>query len=254
MKKLLFLFLAAMPVITLAEETNGSLLNEDVVWTMGYFSPYQAGQVSYIEFKLEGDSLIGDITYKRKYFRKLKQDEKEPQVWTASDCFVGQDRDRFFYYDKTFHKESQLLMDFSATVGDVIPYVIEETPINLRVENVSDTVFATSTDKQKRICIYVKDMARDLTDVWIEGIGSIKYGIESLSMAFVTGSIPLLVKCTKGDVVLYNHPDAPVITNIRWPSVQNREADSATFNLQGRRLNGQPQHGIYIKDRKKYVK
>lgn len=44
------------------------------------------------------------------------------------------------------------------------------------------------------------------------------------------------------------------LSAVRNITTATDEASSRIYNLQGHRLNGQPQHGIFIKDKKKYMK
>ena len=253
MNRVIFLLFATLPLIALAEGESGSLLNEDKVWTMGYFSPYQEGKVDYIEYKFEGDIVIGDVTYKRQYTRVLKQGEGVPQDWKPTDYYVGQDKGKIYCYNKTSQEEPLLLMDFSATVREIIPYIIDGMPSYLKVENVSDTIFVNSKDKQCRKCIYIRDIEHDVSDVWIDGIGSLEYGMEPYFIYRLTGSFPKLLKCTEGDNILYEHSDAAIITSVCLPSIRDRVADSVIYDLQGRRISSLPQKGVYIQNGKKIV-
>ena len=245
--------MSALPFTAHAEGESGSLLNGQKVWTMGFFSPYQEGEVDMIEYRLDGDTIIGNVTYMRQYQRELKKDEGTPQEWKATGCFIGQTGSRIFYYQKGNQEDPQLLMDFSVTAGDVIPYNLEGMPSYLMVENVSDTILISSTDRQSRKCIYVKDIEYNVNDVWIENIGSLEFGIEAYFMNRLSGSIPRLLRCTDGGTVLYEHPDAAVILSISHPLVQNWSSDFVTYDLQGRRLESQPEKGIYIQNGKKVM-
>ena len=249
MKRFLILFIImAFPFTMHAENEQGYLPKPGVVWTMGYFSPYIKGEVSFIESKLEGDTLIGDIVFKKQYERVLIQSEENTSDWKATDCFVGQDKGKVYFYDKTYYKEPLLLMDFSATIGEIIPYNSGGMSRSLIVINVTDTVFACSTDKQARKCVYVKDVDSSVSDVWIEGVGSLKYGIEPFFMEPITGGVPLLIKCSNGDIVMYENPSP---TDINHPVVQNKNV--TTFNLQGQRVESVPRKGVYIQNGKKVV-
>ena len=250
MKRALFLILIiAFPSITLAEDEHENLLNSDIIWVIGYFSPYDE-HVSYIESKLGGDTLIGNIVFKKRFEKVLNQGEERVQEWKATDYFVGQNGGEVYYYDKSSNKEPQLLMDFSAKSGTIIPYIFGGMPSILRIENVSDTVFICSTDKQTRRCIYVRGIETNESDIWVEGIGSIKYGIESFFLEPITGGIPILVKCYKGDIIMYENPFP---TNSNHPINQNRVKYFTLYNLQGQRVESALRKGVYIQNGKKVV-
>ena len=230
-----------------------SLLSEDRVWTMSYSSIYQKDQVSCIESKLEGDTIIGNISFKRKYNREWKQNEGGSREWKATDYYVGQIGGKVYYYYKALYEEPQLLLDFSAKVGDDIPYNVDGRPGSLNVVNVSDTVLTSSTDQRLMRSVYVRDVESGVSDVWIEGIGSLEYGIEPYFMNRITGTIPKLLKCAEGDNVLYEHPDAAIITSVSSPSVQYEVSNSAIYNLQGQRLSTPPAKGLYIQNGRKIM-
>lgn len=254
MKKILLLgfLLAVMPGFAQSSnlEKTVSVLDEDLVWTMAFYSPYQEDNVSYIELKLDGEILIEGIVYKEIFQREFNQNEI-PQNWKTTECKLGQDRGMIYYCD--VFQEPKLLMDFSALEGDSIPYYLGGMATYLRVENVTDTVFVYSSDKQTRKCVYVKDIGSDENDVWVEGIGSLKYGIEPFFMEPITGGVPLLIRCTKNNEILYEHPNATIILDVSSPYIQDIVSFSATYDLQGRRLTGKPAKGLYIQNGRKMI-
>lgn len=85
-----------------------------------------------------------------------------------------QDKNKIYCYDCSVGKES-LIMDFGLEVGDIFTLY---DGLNVVVEQCSDTL-VTHNDVQI-LCkkIHVRGLEQsDFTDVWIEGIGSLKYGI-----------------------------------------------------------------------------
>lgn len=255
------LLMALVPVLTSAQNTfmvsenEGkeceSLLSGARVWIMGYSSIYQIGRVSYVESKLSGDTIIGNVSFKRKYNREWKQDRASDSEWEATNYYVGQTGGKVYYYDAMESQgEPQLLMDFSVKKGEAIPYLLEHRLSYLTVVNVSDTVFTDSDDHRLR-CIYVTDNENSVSDAWIEGVGSIEYGIEPYFMNRITGGIPKLLRCTEGDNVLYEHPDGAIIVGMSCPPAKQNAQDSAIYDLQGRRLAAKPEKGIYIQNGRK---
>ena len=206
MKRTLLFIACVLASITMQVHAEGeyeSLLSEGKTWTMSYRSPYQEGKVNYVESKLEGDTIIGDVTFKRKYDREWKQGDATPQEWKATDYYVGEDGGKVYYYYKVLNDEPQLLMDFSAKVDDVIPVQIEGTPSGIKVVSVDNTILGSSTDQTRRRCLDVRDTWHNRSDTWIEGIGSMTFGIENYFMNMLTGGIPKFIKCQYNGQTLY---------------------------------------------------
>ena len=238
MKRTLLFIACVLTSITMQAHAEGeyeSLLSEGKTWTMSYRSPYQEGKVSYVESKLEGDTIIGNVTFKRKYDRDWKQGDATPHEWKATDYYVGEDGGKVYYYFKALNDEPQLLMDFSAQVDDVIPVQIEGMPSSIKVVNVNNTIFGSSTDQTLRRCLDVKDTWHDRSDTWIEGIGSMAFGIENYFMNMLTGGIPMLIKCQYNGQTLYED-DAQEEQNDYIPFLEEgkilRVVSSASSNIQ----------------------
>lgn len=103
-------------------------------------------------------------------------------------------------------------MDFSLHVGD--EYRLDDYSHTYIVTAVSDTILENSFDRKPRRCIHLSltlngeiisgDYYRD---VWIEGIGSVKYGLMGMHGNMPGGSC-LLMKCTQQESVIYQYDDA----------------------------------------------
>lgn len=174
-----------------------------------------------------------------------------------SDCFVGEKDGKLYFCDKNNTSEPTLFMDFSLTKGSCIDFKYsenkeweeeeeEENAIHLEVTAVGDTVLAGSSDQRSRRCLHVSYNNSE-SDVWVEGIGSLKYGI-SFPFGFrAIGGIPSLYVCRDGEAVLYKLPESPQIINNLIP-IASQVAGSTLFDLQGRRLREVPKRGVYIRN------
>lgn len=205
----------------------GSLLSGDFQWTMRYDIVSPAGGVYYEEIKLHDGKSINQ----NEYAYPWRQDG-----------------------GKVYRTGKGLIMDFSAKVGDVVK--INELDadgtmaLSYKVEAISDTVFASSTDKKRRRCLHVRNVHYQLgTDIWVEGIGSLTYGVGG-DRTYYGGAWSQLMECRRGDEILYRHEDYVTSVNSVRTSVNPA---SGIFDLQGRRLTQKPTKGMYIQNGKKVV-
>ena len=245
------------PLVLKEKEDYESLLSESKVWTMAYkaaVNPEEYGDVYYLkETKLVGDTIINDIQFKQKYCREWKLGEEIPTEWTATDHYLGQDGGKVFLYSDR-NKMMVEDMDMSLNVGDerLCYYQFDddkEMPFRFVATAVSDTIL-NNTDRQvPRKCIHVllpedQTNAQD-SDIWIDGIGSVRLGLDGMGMIQATGAIPKLYKVTDGDAVIYQSTLPPSWANGITTVRKKRTPDNAINDLQGRRLSSL-QKGINI--------
>ena len=252
----LFCFIPA-----LAQERYESLLSESKVWTMMIkpsVNPEEYGDLRYInEIRLDGDTIINEMHFMQKYERQCKQGEEMPTEWSATKEYLGQDGSKVYLYSSITDKMI-LDMDFSLKDDDILECYDLSSNSDLLYNNVvtavSDTVFDCSTDKVHCKCVYVHVDGWSLdhplfTDVWVEGIGSLNYGISGVWRTMSVGAYVKMIKCTDGDTVTYQN-DIPL--GIRTMS-SHKPDSSAIYNLQGREVLSLPNKGIYIQNGKKVI-
>lgn len=253
---LLLIFVSAM-----AQEEYESLLTESKVWTMmekPSVNPEVYGDLRYIiETKLVGDTIINGIHFMRKYERKCKQGEEMPATWTATNNYLGQDGSKIYQYDNW--QGVILDMDLSLNVGDKFSYYdsYDDDDDNhyvlfeFIVTEVSDTILNISTDQVRRRCMYVQvEDIPSITDVWIEGIGSMKKGISGVYLTLAAGAFVNMTECVDGNTVLYQSESLLGIQDVRS---YKSEGNSIIYDLLGRRLSEKPQKGLYIQNGKKAI-
>lgn len=246
---------------TLAQEDYESLLSESKVWTMMIkpnVNPEKYGDLRYInETKLIGDTVINGIHFMQKYERQCKQGEEMPTEWSATQEYLGYDGSKVYLYSSITDKMI-LDMDFSLIDGDILGcydlFSYSDLLYNNVVTAVSDTVLDCSTDKVRRKCVYVHEEGRPLdnplfTDVWIEGIGSLNYGISGVWRNMAVGAYEYMIKCTDRDAVIYQN-DIPlgIQTKLLYKTDSN-----VIYNLQGRQIFSLPSKGIYVQNGKKII-
>lgn len=256
MKKLLFLLLAAFPIATIAQEKPyDSILDEEKVWTvkieaLGPNDTY----VSYVEYKLMDKTSIDGISYRQLFTRYKGEDEDEWSEWENDGYFgEGNDGKVFYYMDYGYDIDNCVTMDFSLQVGGVFqPY--EEHGSSYVVTAVSDTILENSFDRKPRKCIHLSKTLNGeiLTedyhrDVWIEGIGSVKYGLMGMREETASGS-HLLMKCTQQGNVIYQYDNTTSVQGIKQQPMDK----APTYNLAGQRVNASYK-GIVIRNGKKMI-
>lgn len=240
-------------------ETYKPIFQEGLTWKMEYqkdSSPESRCET----LVLINSTLIDDIPYKRVYTQE-KAGDSDDYIWTPQEYWIGEKDGRVYYYRSGWHDHYTPIMDFSLSVGDslVVTYVLpDDFERNIhelqtyRVVAVSDTVIDSSTDKCPRRCVYVEGKYGDEKDCWVEGIGSLKYGINVIKIQGSSDTSQSLLSCTRGDELLYYRSQE--VNEIRNHSaVFKSDSARSLFDLQGRQLQGKPQRGVYIHDGRKVV-
>ena len=241
-------------------ETYKPIFQEGLTWKMEYqkdSSPESRCKT----LVLINSTLIDDIPYKRVYTQE-KAGDSDDYIWTPQEYWIGEKDGRVYYYRSGWHDHYTPIMDFSLSVGDslVVTYVLpDDFERNIhelqtyRVVAVSDTVIDSSTDKCPRRCVYVEGKYGDEKDCWVEGIGSLKYGINVMKIQGSSDTSQSLLSCTRGAELLYYRSQE--VNEISNHSVVTK-SDSAKgflFDLQGRQLQSKPERGVYIQDGRKVV-
>ena len=199
-KYVLILLMSVCCIIVYAQKEYESVLEGGKVWKMEYkvSIPSDSGeQYRYENIVLQGDTIIDGIPFK-----------------STGSYWIGQKDGVVYEYDKNSNLGQKFpIMDFTLNVGDEL--VIYEKDYDdegdsvetweterFKVVAVSDTIIASSTDKRLRHCVYVEGSYGNRQDCWVEGIGSLTYGILGDRIYWV-GSSKRLFQCTQADEVLY---------------------------------------------------
>ena len=257
MKHLFVLLLAANPIATIAQEKSyDSLLDEERIWTIKSTSPSPERWVDFIEYKLMEETSIDSIFYKKLFcrYKWSYTDDWSEWEWLFNKAYIGEDNDGkvYYYLDHGNYITNDVTMDFSLQVGDVFDLNEEDEPPYV-VTAVSDTILENSFDRKPRRCIHLsrnfygeiiyEDWA---SDIWIEGIGSVKKGVMGTNAS--SGAIQQLTKCTQQGNVIYQYDDATSVQGIIQRPIDNTHI----YNLAGQRVYA-TYKGIIIKNGKKFV-
>ena len=244
-------------------EAYKSILQEGLTWKMEYQKD-SSTESSDETLVLINSTLIDDIPFKNVYTRE-KADGSDEYIWMPQESYWIGEKDGRVYRSSSngWHTHWTPIMDFSLSVGDslVVTYVLpydEEGRIHelqtYRVVAVSDTVIDSSTDKLPRHCVYVEGKYGNEKDCWVEGIGSLKYGINVHGGNEYSGTSQILLSCTRGDEQLYIRNQGTNETeNLSVEPKSNFAKDTPIYDLQGRQLQGKPRRGIYFQNGRKVV-
>ena len=239
-------------------EAYKSILQEGLTWKMEYQKD-SSTESSDETLVLINSTLIDDIPFKNVYTRE-KADGSDEYIWMPQESYWIGEKDGRVYRSSSngWHTHWTPIMDFSLSVGDslVVTYVLpydEEGRIHelqtYRVVAVSDTVIDSSTDKLPRHCVYVEGKYGNEKDCWVEGIGSLKYGINVRGGNEYSGTSQVLLSCTRGDEQLYiRNQGTNEIEDLSVEPKSNFAKDTPIFDLQGRRLQSKPERGVYIQN------
>ncbi len=214
--------------LCLGTQLMAQTISPDKQWTMRFrpsISPEYGDVYNCIDYSLRSDTVIDGEKYWRCYERNYWDGEKAPEQWKATSCYFRQEGEKVLL--KVGNMAPLAVIDYSLQAGDTFCLNLDyyDGCRKYVVTAVSDTVFEYSADKSVRRVLYLKDGNQSgMTDIWIEGIGSICYGIEGLWRAEMAGSAPSLEECkssTEGmlfqrSAFLPNSYDPFVKPNKRW--------------------------------------
>ena len=193
----------------------------------------------------DGDTLINGVSWK-----KIYQKRAVPIYEKAMREENGR------VYELRPGGEERMLFDFSLNVGDV--YEPAGEPSRMMTVIAIDTVMVDSVQARRRLLLMqqVNGVASDLT-TWTEGIGS-ECGIDL--PAYWSDMDWRVVEQTNSSNYYYLQflgckdfgSDTDGVKAILRPSSLTFHPQRC-FDLQGRRVQGQPRPGLYIRDGRKQV-
>jgi hypothetical protein len=165
-------------------------------WSVLYGEYYPVNTYERTEyFKIEGDSTINEINYKKVY------NSRYPLYnWYFDDCFIREDTQRVYLLDE--YNQEKIIYDFSLDVGDTIRlqnmFNQENDWIVYEIDSIEiEGIF------RKQIHLGLDGYCCD--DKWIEGIGSI-LGLTTSGNIVYDFATQLL--CAKRDSqIIYSNPD-----------------------------------------------
>lgn len=245
----------------MTSNTYRPLIEEGKTWIVD--NDVAGGNTYHIfaEFSISEGPIAGGVQFWSVSQLQRQNGEIFRESEVVRDYYVGEKDGRLYFWNGSEQQEPVLFMDFSLTAGnsiDIENVKLDEHSVRMEVAAVSDTVLSGYAEHSRR-CLHVSYLTEDTPgnwvevkrDVWIEGIGSLKYGIMFPYYFGTAGAIPSLWECRLGETILYTASDYP--DGISSQSLANCHS-SQIFDLQGRRLREAPKRGVYVRDGKKVAK
>ena len=229
---LLFLLLSltgARVNATTQEGEHVPFLEEGKVWKFLYHNPN--GNAYDVSLTVKGDTVIGENTYK-----------KIVDMATGSCDFVMRE-DESRVYCKYPKRNEYIVYDFGLNVGD-----------SFVSQNANATVFAVDTIVVNGHAFRALDVRNEDDNMrpnwWVEGIGCMNYLTSSFPLP---GGYFTFLQCQLDEEILFSQTEFRTL-GVPSVTIENHESSASTiFDLQGRRLTGQPTKGVYIQDGRKVL-
>ena len=219
-------------------------------WIFNLLSPNEQDGIPILEreITLWGDTLINSIRYMREYIRQSGPGEDMLEEWLPTDKYISQEEGIITEFSASTEK-TILLMNFNVIVGETVE--IGSSNSICEVVAISDTILDHGImPPAYRRCVYVKESGHpEKSDIWIEGIGSLKYGIMNPS-GYEDVYAAKLKGCKDGLLYLWRDTWVTCINRI----ISNKKnMNLFIYDFYGRRLSSIPCKGLYIQSGKKVI-
>ena len=205
--------------------------------------PYDVIQVVTKDiYTLSGDTIIGGVLYYKMY---CQEGDKEPRY----DCALREEGQSVYCYNSD---KDILLVEFN-------PIRFNELVGSEYLTEMVDSVDQVMVNDR----LFIRHHYREIMDPLIvhrvvEGVGSERNGIFGLHLKILlNGDLRYFEACYEDGKCIFTVGDfqkSGINTNIKSAIIKQRQVSNTLFDLQGRRLNAEPKHGVYIKNGKKVVK
>lgn len=216
MKKLSMVLMVLMPLFALPVCANTlnplPLLSEGKKWICEWSMAAGNNIFEYPEYNISYSHSVNDIPFWDISEYRQYADDKTSSNRFLPNCFIGEKGGKLYFWDGNEEHTPAMFMDFALDPGCCLDFerYVGDKPCNVRlmVTAVSDTIFADSDDLQTRRCLHVSyesELLGDEKDVWVEGIGSLKYGITFPYYFGTTGAVMSLRECRNNDIILYKN-------------------------------------------------
>jgi hypothetical protein len=243
---ILLLLLSACFGRLFAEEAYRPMLEEGKQWSCYLGNSFREYRYN---FYIKGDTIVDE----EKCF-KMYADFTDMQtgnlISTSSGAYLEKDRRVYL----VTHQRKELLCDFNLKVGDKKPGT------NQQVIAI-DSIYVQGVIYRRFHLTEPGEFEGEVEEgYWVEGIGSSRGLLDTAPSWAATGGMHKLMACYENGVCIFTSEDfkaAPITSCIKEasrPAITNSQRSSSTFDLQGRRINGEPKHGLYIRDGKKVIK
>ena len=190
---------------------------------------------------VDGDTLVGDIRYKKLYKQEIPRWEGGEKSLEVGYCRQNGNK---------YYQNGKLMFDFGLT-GQYDTFVVDsQAGLFADVSQIGDTILADGKSRKYQTMCWWKGYEGEgidlsASDIWVEGIGSLTMGIYDNIFGKPNQSIELQ-NCIYKGTYLYKKEDTHIAPT------QQVEPLTPYYDLQGRPVVN-PMRGIYIKDGKKVI-
>ena len=238
MKIFLFSILAFLPCVISAQDNYLPLVEKGKHWTYDNFMPFAPEYKYNYYYELKGDTLIAE----KICFKMYSENRNNNNAVKYEGALYEENKKVYCFFSGK--DEAELLYDFGCYIGDIL-YVKNE---HLVVEDIYTEDNDGVTIKKYKLQPTSWNENDHNKVFWIEGVGAM---LDFFVMLPLSGNYSRLNACELNGEILYQTVDPTSIDDIEY--IDNFKKDTNLYDLQGRRLNGQPTKGIYIKNGKKHV-
>ena len=147
------------------------------------------------------------------------------------------------------HQGSEdIIYDFSLTQGEVMPKEYHGVPATI-----SSIDYVNAQDRLFRR--FHLSFTNAIDPVWVEGVGHPSGPCRVYGLEVNDGKTYQLLSCHEDGECIFTKDDFwnTAVINAIDDEYIRQPAPSAVYDLQGRRVKGQPTHGIYIQQGRKHV-
>ena len=195
-------------------------------------------------FTEESDTLVGDVHYMR-LFKDNDGSQETSGLFREVDGVVyryyPEHEKEYVFYDFTMESTGSVVISWQGKTWD---YLCEVTEASMQT--------LLDGSQARRIEMKLTDPSYDETyseiNVWIEGIGNLLHPLLNVGNMWDGAPIYTVLSVTRGNDVLYRNTPTGISG-----TCATKDAESPTYDLQGRKIQGKPSRGIYIIGGKKRV-
>lgn len=272
MKRLfIFLFLIAFFFQMNAQNNYRPFVEEGKTWNYIIYTnktkyDEETGKKIYVEFParliMKGDTIVDGTEYK-KVIHESEEDWLDWEEEESKNLYAVVREEgkkvylRYFYDYGSPPSREVLIYDFGLNIGDSFAEDFHGTGYDL----FSTKLKLESIEEKdgKRIFFFSTNDSYNPKRQWMEGAGG-RYGLgleevfENPTCIDCTLYFPTLVSCALGDEVLCSFDkEGNVVLGVEEVKADVNK-DKFVYDLQGRRLNAEPERGVYIKNGKKIAR
>ena len=208
MKKIYLAFVLAFSLISfLQAQSYHPLVETGKLWSTYHWNMIPNPPTSdYIKF--EGDTVFGTVTYKK----VLKTEHENMTQWTYYGA-IREDAQKKVYLQRAYTLNNEILLyDFNIIPGDSLLLV---TNPNYYILDSVGTITLATGEQRKSYMLHYTGYA--CNDTWVEGIGSITYGVMNPAFCGFVGDSPSMLCAWENDTLKYHgslYPLCFVLTGI----------------------------------------